>query len=484
MNYKMIFYTIGQVLLLEAAILFVPLIVSLLYFEWWSAIAFGIVAVIAFAFGFLFTMCLKKHSHLIFAKEGLIIVALAWIVVSVIGALPFVIDGCIPSYVDALFETVSGFTTTGATILREVGGAMGYGMFFWRSFTHWIGGMGVLVFIMAIVSRSPDRSMNILKAEMPGPMVDKLVPRTRDTAKILYLIYIGLTALLIILLICGGMPVYDSVVHAFGTAGTGGFGIKSDSIASYNHYLQWVIAIFMVLFGINFNVFYLILIRKFRLAFGSKELWTYLSILLVSVALVSYSIYPIYNNISDVIRHAFFHTASVMSTTGYTIDAFTEWAAPLAKAVLTMLMFIGACAGSTAGGIKVTRVMILFKKAVNEFRRTLHPRRATVVKFEGKRIDEETLNGVGSYLAIYVLSFIVIILLISFESSFSFESNFTAAASCFNNIGPFYGNAVANGSFANYSAFSKIVLTFAMLLGRLEIYPMLLTFNPYTWIKK
>ncbi len=484
MNRKMIFYTIGQVLLLEAALLLIPLVVSLLYLEWLGALSFLITAAAAFGIGFLLTKLLKNHSRLIYAREGLIIVALAWITLSVVGAFPFVISGVIPSYIDALFETVSGFTTTGATILEEVGGSMGKGLFFWRGFTHWIGGMGVLVFVMAIISRSPDRSMNILKAEMPGPIVDKLVPKAKDTAKILYLIYIGLTVLLAVLLLFGGMSVYDSVVHALATAGTGGFSPNSDSIGSYSPYCQWVIAVFMALFGVNFNIFYLILIRKWRTAFGSGELWTYIIVLLASAALVTYSIYPTFQNANDAIRNAFFHTASVMSTTGFTIAPFTEWNAPLAKAIFITLMFVGGCAGSTAGGIKLTRLIILFKKAGNEFRRTLHPRTATVVRFEGKRMDEETLNGVGSYLAIYIVVFAIIVLLLSIEKGFSFETNFTAAASCFNNIGPVYGNIAANGSFANYSWFSKLVLTFAMLVGRLELYPMLLMLMPQTWAKK
>ncbi|MBQ7164530.1 MAG: TrkH family potassium uptake protein [Clostridia bacterium] len=483
MNYKMIFYTVGQVLFIEAVMLVLPVAVALIYAEWSGALALAVTAVAALGAGLALTLPLKRRNPSIYAKEGLIIVSFAWIAVSLVGALPFVISGEIPSYIDALFETVSGFTTTGATIVTSVE-TMSRGLLFWRSFTHWIGGMGVLVFVMAIASRTPDRSINILRAEMPGPIVDKLVPRAKDTAKILYIIYIGLTVLLIILLLCGGMPLYDSVVHAMGTAGTGGFGIKADSITGYNHYIQWVIAVFMLLFGVNFNLYYLLLIRKFRAVLKSGELWSYIMTFLVSAVLVSVSIYPIYQNVSETVRLAFFNVSSVMTTTGYTVGNFTEWNAPLAKAVLITLMFVGSCAGSTAGGFKITRIVILFKKVGNELRRVLHPRTASIVKFEGKRVDDETISSVGTYLAVYIISFVVIVLLLSIEQTFSFEANFTAAASCFNNIGPMFDNIAGGGTFANYSCFSKIVLAFAMLLGRLELYPLLLTVNPYTWIKK
>ena len=483
MNYKMILYTVGQVLIIEAMLLILPMAVCAVYLEWFSLLCFAVTAAIAASIGGALVLFLKKRDRRIYAKEGLIIVSLCWIAVSLVGALPFVLSGDIPSYTDALFETVSGFTTTGATILRDIE-SLGRGVLFWRSFTHWIGGMGVLVFVMAILSRSPDRSMNILRAEMPGPIVDKLVPRARDTAKILYIIYIGLTALLIIFLLLGGMPLYDSVIHAFGTAGTGGFSINNDSIAGYNHYIQWVIAVFMLLFGVNFNLYYLILIRKYKTAFKSGELRFYLALFVISAALVLYGIYPLYENFSDALRLAVFQTSSVMTTTGYTTADFTLWNAPIAKAVLILLMFIGSCAGSTASGFKVSRVIILLKKLGNEFRRSLHPRTASIVKFEDKRVDEATLGGVGNYLAVYTVSFIVIVLLLSFERAFSFEANFTAAASCFNNIGPLYDNIAGGGTFANYSVFSKMVLSLSMLLGRLEIYPLLLTLNPSVWIKK
>ena len=483
MNYKMIFRTVGQVLLLEAALLLAPVTVSLIYSEWMGALSLVISAVISAVIGFALWKVFGKCDPAIYARDGLVIVSFAWIAVSLIGALPFVMSGAIPSYIDAFFETVSGFTTTGATILTGEGiEGMAKGLLFWRSFTHWIGGMGVLVFVMALVSRAPDRSMNILRAEMPGPIVDKLVPRARDTAKLLYIMYIGLTVLLVVLLCLGGMPLYEALVHAFGTAGTGGFSVNADSIGVYNHYIQWVIAIFMLIFGVNFNLYYLLILRRVKDFFKSRELWAYLGIFIACVAIVSYSIFPLCENFSEVFRQAFFHVSSVMTTTGYTASDFTSWSAPLAKTVFILLMFIGSCAGSTAGGFKVTRIVILFKKIGNELKRTLHPHTANVVKFEGKRVDDATIEGVGNYLAVYIVSFIVIVLLLSFEKGFSFEANFTAAASCFNNIGPVYG--VAGGCFKDHSVFSKIVLSLAMLFGRLEIYPLLLTLNPFTWIKK
>ena len=482
MNYKMIFYTVGQVLLMETALLILPMAVSVVYLEWTSLYSLALTAFICMVAGGALTIALKKRKPEIYAKEGLIIVALAWIAVSVTGALPFVISGAIPNYINALFETVSGFTTTGASILTDVEG-LERGILFWRSFTHWIGGMGVLVFVMAIFSRTPDRSMNILRAEMPGPIVDKLVPRAKDTAKILYIMYIGLTVLLIILLLCGGMPLYDSIIHAMGTAGTGGFSIKNASIGAYSNYCQWVIAVFMLLFGVNFNWYYLLIIRKVRTAFASREFWCYIATFLLSAAVVCYSVYPHYESFAEVVRNSFFQVSSIMTTTGYGTASFTQWPI-LAKTILITLMFIGGCAGSTAGGFKLSRVIILFKKIGNDLRKVLHPRTASVVQFEGKRVSDTVLDGLGTYLAIYVASFFAIFLLLSIEKNFSVEANFTAAASCFNNIGPIFDNAAGGGTFVNYSIFSKLLLTFAMLLGRLEIYPMLLTVNPYTWIRK
>ncbi len=482
MNYGMVFNTTGKVVKIEAIMLAVPAIVALIFAEWWYAAAFAISAAIALAVGFALTL-LRPRNQLIFAKEGLVTVALAWIFVSLIGALPFVIGGVIPSYVDALFETVSGFTTTGATIINDVE-KIGKSMQFWRALTHFVGGMGVLVFVMAVTSKATDRSMHILRAEMPGPIVDKLVPRAKDTALILYLIYIGLTLLLAILLLFGGMDLFESLVHAFATAGTGGFGIKNDSLASYSHYVQWVIAIFMILYGVNFNVFYLIILRRIGAAMKSEEFWIYILTVIASIAIVCVSLVSVLNvAFPDALRDATFQVAAFMSTTGFTTANYNAWP-DIAKAVLLILMFIGGCAGSTAGGFKITRLIILVKKLGNDLKQTLHPRTASIVKFEGKRVDESTLEGVSGYLVIYLIILVATFGLLSLDpSGFGFEANFTASVSCFNNIGPFFSTS-GMGTFADFSVFSKIVLTLSMLLGRLEIYPMLLTLTPRTWIKK
>lgn len=472
---------LGQIVKLEAALLLLPLIVSICYRETNGIFAFLITIVLSLAIGFAITLISKPKNKLIFAKEGFVIVALAWIVMSAIGALPFVLSGDIPSYIDAFFETVSGFTTTGASILTNVEG-ISRGLLFWRSFTHWIGGMGVLVFIMAIIPSISDRSIHIMRAEMPGPIVGKLVPRAKQTAKILYLIYIAMTVLEIILLLFGGMSFFDSVVHSFGTAGTGGFGIYSDSIASFNPYIQWVITIFMALFGINFNLYYLILIKRFRSAISSGELWCYIGILLASTAIISANIYPIYNNLSDAIRNSAFQVSSIMTTTGFSTADFNLWP-ELSKGILLVLMFIGACAGSTAGGLKVSRVVMLFKMIKRELKRMLHPRSVSSVKFEGKTLDSTTLNSVSSYFALYIVIFAAIFLVLCFEP-FGFETNFSAVTACFNNIGPGFAAVGPAGSFAEYSAISKIVLSIAMLLGRLEIYPLLFALTPSTWTKK
>ena len=487
MNYRMVFNTTGKVLSVESVLLLFPMLVAIIYAEWWQAVAFLITAGIALVLGVgLFVLC-KPKNQFIFAKEGLITVALAWISVSVLGALPFVISGEIHNYVDAFFETVSGFTTTGASILTDVE-SMSRGMLFWRSFTHWIGGMGVLVFILAIANKNPNnRSMHILRAEVPGPIVDKVAPKMKDTALALYLIYIVMTAVLVILLLLGGMPLYDSLVHAFGTAGTGGFGIKADSIAQYNAYLQWVIAIFMLLFGINFNLYYCIIIKKVSSFFKSRELWVYCGIILCATTIVCLNIYQLYGSFEETVRTSLFQVAAIITTTGYSTANFAEWSA-MARAVLLLLMFTGACAGSTGGGFKISRIMILVKKIINDLKCVIHPRTARVVKFEGKRLDEETLNGVSSYLTVYVFIFLCIFLLLSLDTgidpTYAMETNFSAAASCFNNIGPGFALVGPMESYAIYSPFSKIILSVAMLLGRLEIYPILVALNVTTWIKK
>ena len=480
MNRRMILNTVGKMVFAEGLLLLLPLAVALIYREH-CVLALLIAAALALGLGALMVWCSKPRTPVIYAKDGFFIVSASWILLSFIGALPFTISGEIPSYIDALFETVSGFTTTGASILADVE-AMSKGLLFWRSFTHWIGGMGILVFVMAILPNVSERSIHILRAEVPGPTVGKLVPRIKDTAKILYLIYIAMTVVQIILLLCGGMPFFDSVVHAFGTAGTGGFGIKADSIAGYSPYLQWVITVFMLLFGINFNVYYLFLIRKFKTALKSTELWIYLGIVALAVALISLNVYPQYGSLSDTVRTSAFQVSSIITTTGYATADFNLWPA-FSKAILLILMFIGACAGSTGGGIKVSRVILLTKQIRREIQKMLHPRSVKSLKFEGHSVEEQTLMGVSSYLGVYLLCFVVIFLIVSLEP-FGLETNFSAVTACFNNIGPGFGAVGPTGNFAAYSDLSKIVLSGAMLLGRLEIFPLIIFFSPASWLKK
>ena len=491
MNYRVVFQTLGKVAIALAIMLVAPTILSACLAErsWWALLT---TVGISLAIGLPLTFAIKPKNNVIFTKDGLIIVSLAWIYVSAIGALPFVISGSIPNYVDAFFEMCSGFSTTGATILTgDRIEAMDKGLLFWRSFTHWIGGMGVIVFLMAFESGSSDRGMHVLRAEMPGPIVDKIVPRARDTAKILYLLYIGFTVVETIALIIAGMPIFDSVVHAFGTAGTGGFGIKADSIASYNAACQWIITVFMILFGINFNLYYLMIMRKFRQAFGSRELWIFGGIIVATATAISIDLalsqLTYTQSANDAVRHAAFQVAAFISTTGYStipssssINAFPL----LSKGLLFMLMFIGGCAGSTGGGLKVSRVAILFCAARKELRRVTHPRNANAVKFEGKILSDETLHGVINYFAIYMLLIAATFVVLSFDggAGLSVEANITATVSCINNIGPAYG--VAASGYYMYNWFSKLVMSFVMLLGRLEIYPILIALTPTTWIKR
>ena len=480
MNRKMVFYMFGRIEQTVGALLLLPAVVAIIYSEriqFWSFVG---VAAGAFALGTLVSRLCRTDNKVIYAKEGFAIVSLAWIGMSAIGALPFVISGDISSYVDAVFETVSGFTTTGASILNNVE-LMSKSMLFWRSFTHWVGGMGVLVFVMAIVSNMTDRSIHLMRAEMPGPTVGKLVPRGRDTAKILYLIYIVMTALQTILLWLGDMDLFESIVHAFGTAGTGGFGVKLSSIGGYSDYSQMVIAVFMMLFGINFNLYFLLIIGRVKTILKSTELWAYLTIAATAIITIALNILPLYSSFSEALKDSFFQTSSIMTTTGYSTANFDVWPS-LSKGIIMLLMCIGSCAGSTAGGLKVSRVVLLFKLVVGEIKRMLHPRAVTSVKFEGKAVDKQTLNSVLVYFAVYVSCAIAALLAISFEP-YSFETNFSAVLATFNNIGPGFGAIGPNGSFAYYSDFSKIVFSFAMLLGRLEIFPLIIALSPSTWKK-
>lgn len=482
MNRKMVFCTVGRLLVIEAALMLLPAAVSLIYAEYGSALGFLAAAAIAAGLGLFLSIIFRSHDRMIFAKEGFATVALAWILMSAVGALPFTISGEIPNYIDAFFETVSGFTTTGASILRDVE-ALSHGLLFWRSFTHWIGGMGVLVFIMAIFPSESGRDIHIMRAEMPGPIVGKLVPKLRDTAKLLYLIYIVMTVIQAILLLFGGMSLFDSIVHTFGTAGTGGFGIKADSVGGYSPYCQWIITIFMLLFGINFNLFYLVLIGRAKSALKSQELWCYLGIVAVSVAAICVNIHGLYGSFAETLRQSSFQVASIITTTGYATTNFDLWP-EFSKTILIILMFIGGCAGSTAGGIKVSRIILFFKTVRRDLRHMIHPRSVEAVQFEGKKIDDRTLSGVNGYLTVYCIIFFALLLILSALDSFDLLTNFTAVSACFNNVGPGLGAVGPAGSFADFSAVSKLLLSLAMLLGRLEIFPILLAFSPSTWMRK
>ncbi len=480
MNSKMVLNIVGKIMMVLSVILVLPMIVALIYKEKLPLMCFIAVSAVSLIIGAAMSFVCKNKNDRIYAKEGFVIVTLAWLSVSVLGALPFVLSGEIPSFIDAFFETVSGFTTTGSSVVDNVE-ELSKSILFWRSFTHWIGGMGVLVFIMAVIPSFSDRSIHILRAEMPGPVVDKIVPRAKNMAKILYLIYIAMTLSEIALLLCGGMPLFDSIVHSFGTAGTGGFGIKADSIASYSNYSKWVISVFMMLFGINFNLYYLLLVRKIKEVFKSLELWIYISLVLVSTAIIAANIYHLYGNLSSTFRDSFFQVTSLVSTTGYSTANFDAWPT-LSKGIMLTLMISGACAGSTAGGFKLSRVILLVKAASRHLKSLTHPRSVSVVKIDGKAIEESTISNVLIYGIIYAICIVVVFLLLCIEP-FDIETNLSAAISCFNNIGPGFAKVGPSLSYSHYSDFSKILLSFAMLMGRLEIFPILLTFSPSVWRK-
>lgn len=476
----MVFHICGQMLLIEAVLLVLPLVTAAIYGESCVWAFLGTIGAALLLGGFLMLFA-KPESRVIYSREGFCITALTWLLFSVIGALPFVISGEIPSPVDAFFETVSGFTTTGASIVTDVE-SLSHGILMWRSFTHWVGGMGILVLVMAFLPMTTDRSIHIMRAEMPGPIVGKLVPKVRQTALILYIIYIALTFLQIVMLLFGGMTLFEALIHAFGTAGTGGFGIKADSIAGYSPYIQWTITAFMFIFGVNFNLYYLALIRRFKTAISSEELWAYIGIAAVSITAIAVNIRPLYSTFSETVRCSAFQVMTVMSTTGFATADFNLWP-QFSKTVLFILMFFGACAGSTAGGLKISRVVMLFKSIKCELKKMLHPRAVSAVRFEGKSLDNATISGVGMYFALYMAIYLAVFLLISFEP-FDFETKFTSVSACFNNIGPGLGAAGPAGSFAGYTAFSKIVLSVSMLLGRLEIYPIVFALSPSVWIKR
>lgn len=477
MNIRIIFYTLGWALNLEAIAMLLPLICGLIYGE--SPFAFLVSIAVSALLGIILTVKKPKNTTM-YSREGYASVALCWIALSIVGSLPFIISGCIPNFFDALFETVSGFTTTGASILADVE-SIPKGIVFWRSFTHWLGGMGIIVFLIAILPLFGGSNLYLIKAESPGPSVGKLVPKVKSTAKILYGIYIFLSLIEIVLLLFGGMNLFDSLTTTFGTAGTGGFGIRNASMADFSPYIQNVVTVFMLIFGVDFSIYYLILIRKFSSALKSTELRTYLGITISSALLIAFNCRSLFSNIGDALHHAFFQVASIITTTGYSTVDFDLWPS-FSKSVIVLLMFIGACAGSTGGGIKISRIVILFKSIIKEIRITAHPKSTLKITMNGRVVEHETLRAVNVYMSAYVIIAAASILIISLDS-FDFTTNFTAVASALNNIGPGLSKVGPTQNFSIYSNLSTFVLTLDMLIGRLEIFPMLMLFSPHTWKK-
>lgn len=476
MNYRMVKYILGWVLYFEAMFMAPALITGVIYGEkeiWALLISMGL----CIAAGTLLKRGEVKNKTM-YAREGFVTVAFCWILLSMFGALPFVISGWIPSFVDALFEVVSGFTTTGSSILTDVE-ALPKCLSFWRSFTHWVGGMGVLVFVMAILPLAGGNNMHLMKAESPGPSVGKLVPKVKGTAGILYGMYILMSVVQLILLLIGKMPLFDALTTMFGTAGTGGFGIKNDSMAGYSTYLQAVVTVFMILFGVNFNIYYLILQKKWRLAFKSMEVRTYFAIILASILLITINIAGRFSNIGMAFHHAAFQVGTIITTTGFATDDFNLWPA-FSKTILVLLMFIGACAGSTGGGMKVSRVIILFKSIVKELDVIVHPHNIKKVKMDGRVVEHSVIRSVNVFFVSYMMIFAVSVLLISLDN-FDFTTNFTAVAATLNNIGPGLEMVGPTSNFSMFSDFSKLVLTFDMLVGRLELFPLLILFSRNTW---
>lgn len=479
MNYRMLRYLLGCILFIEAILMTLPLAVSFISHENIMPFVYTIVILLVIS---LPCVIPKPKNTQIYAREGFVCVSAAWILLAVFGALPFIFSGAITNPIDAFFETVSGFTTTGATILPAVE-HLPRGILFWRSFTHWIGGMGVLVFMLAILPSAGGEAIHLMRAEVPGPTKGKLVPKMRQTALILYGIYIALTVLQIIILLLCKMPLYDSIVTSFATAGTGGFSVLNDSIAGYQSpAVEWVIGIFMLLFGINFNLFFFLLIGRIKDVFKSEELRAYLAVVSASVLVILINTYHMFDSFGQGLRTVFFQVSSIITTTGFCTTEFNDWPV-LSKTVIVMLMMIGACAGSTGGGLKISRILILAKNIVREIKHMIRPRSVNVVRVDGEVIPDETLRSATGYLTVYIIVTILTMLIISIDN-FSVETNLTAAISCLNNIGPTIGEFGAFGNLAPYSNLSTFILSFAMLFGRLELVPMLVLFSPYAWKKR
>ena len=481
MNFKMIARIYAMILLIEAIFMIPAVGIGLGYGEIQATVSFLISMAILLAVAGLFALLSKNAEKTFRAKEGLVCVGTSWIWMSLLGCLPFYFSREIPSYIDALFEIVSGFTTTGASILSDVE-ALSKCLLYWRSFSHWVGGMGVLVFLLALVpvsGKNQGFTMHLLRAESPGPDVGKLVPKMRQTAMVLYVTYVALTVLNFLFLIAGGMPLFDSVCTAFGTAGTGGFGIKNDSMASYSPYLQNVCTVFMLLFGINFSCFYLLILRQFRAVFKDEELRLYLGVVAVSILLITVNIAGLYDTVGESLRHAAFQVSSIITTTGFATVNFDLWPS-FSKGILLILMLIGACAGSTGGGIKCARVLLLLKGVRRNISQMMYPQKVQVIRVNGKVVDERILSNTNSYLAIYVTIIVVSFLALGLDN-FSMTTNFSAVMACFNNIGPGFDAVGPACNFSAFSPFSKLILIVDMLAGRLEIFPILVLFIPHAW---
>ena len=484
MNVKSISRTVGLILLITGIFQLFPLLIAVIDREPRNILAYIESLCLILLVGSALLLFSRGGNRMFSAQEGFAATGLSWIFMSAFGALPFFLSGQIPSYVDAFFEMVSGFTTTGASILTDVE-ALSRCNLFWRSFSHWLGGMGVLVFLLAVVPgarKNGGTGIYLMRAESPGPSVDKLTPHLRQTAMILYGIYILLTALCIVCLLLGGMPVFDSFCIAFGTAGTGGFAIKNSSMGGYSCFLQTVVTVFMFLFGVNFSLYYMLLLRKFKAVFKNEELRLYFGIAAGSIVLIAINISRMYNTVYEAVHHAAFQVVSIMTTTGYGTVDFEQWPA-FSKAILLSLMFIGASAGSTGGGLKVSRVLLLMKSIRRTIRKALHPRRVQPVYMDGRAVSEEVCDNVNAYLAIYCVILVLSFAIITVDG-FSIGTNFSAVASCFNNIGPGFELVGATQNFSIYSDLSKIILSLDMLLGRLEIFPLLLLLSPDTWSRR
>lgn len=480
MNYKMTAYVLGKMLGVEALVLCIPAVVSLIYGETSDMAAFGITSAVLCVFFLLFGRK-KPENGRIYGKDGLVIVAAAWILWSVFGALPFYLSREIPSYVDALFETVSGFTTTGSTILTDIE-ALSYGMNFWRCLTHWIGGMGVLVFVMVVTSLDDKSSMHLMRAEVPGPETDKLVPKARETAKLLYAMYLALTVAEIIFLLAGGMNLYDSIIHSFSTAGTGGFANHNSSVAYYDSaYIDGVVTVFMILFGINFNMYFLLLIKDVKSVWKNEEVRAYLGIIVAATLVITCNVLSIYKEPLKAFRYSIFQVASIITTTGFATADFNLWP-ELSKCILLLIMVIGACAGSTGGGVKVSRFLILWKSILKQVKGMLHPKSVNVVKVNGKKISNETLQGVYAYFSAYVFVFGISVLLVALDN-FDFATTISGVLTTLSNVGPGISRVGPIENFQSFSVLSKIVFSMDMLIGRLEIFPFLMICSPSFWRK-